>query len=123
LSNRGVIQDIAKAAGFKVVHPEGLSLVNQILLFRNARQIIGEYGSALHSNIYGERSLHCCALRGTSHWLGFIQSSLADAFHQTMSYVFGHAEAHAINYEFEIDTENFRRALGCLELELASSPE
>ena len=121
LVNRTDIEEIAKRYGFDIVYPEKLPLVEQIALFRSARQVVGEYGSGLHGTIYGNSSLHCCALRGTSHWLGFIQSSLAHAFHQTASYVFGHAEPHAITYEFEVNAENFRRALGCLEVELSST--
>ena len=120
LGNRAVIEQLARAAGLEIVHPETLSPQDQIALFRGARQVVGEYGSGLHATIFGSGSLHCCALRGTSHWLGFIQSSLAGAFGQSVSYVFGHAEAHAVTYDFEVEPENFRRALRCLELELHS---
>ena len=118
LGNRAAIEALARSAGFEIVHPETLSLQDQGRLFRGARQVVGEYGSGLHGTIYGSAALHCCALRGTSHWLGFIQSSLAGAFDQTVSYVFGHAEAHAVTYDFDVDPGNFRRALRCLELEM-----
>jgi capsular polysaccharide biosynthesis protein len=118
LGNRAEIEALAMAAGFELVHPESLKLIDQIALFRGARQIVGEYGSGLHGTIYGAPSLHCCALRGTSHWLGFIQSGLAQAAGQSMSYVFGHADTHAVDYTFTIDPGHFRIALECLHLEL-----
>ncbi len=120
LANREKIEALAVSAGFAIVHPERLSVAEQITLFRSARQVIGEYGSGLHNSIYGSATLHSCALRGTSHWLGFIQSSLAHAFRQPVSYVFGFAEPHARTYDFEIDPKNFRRALECLEVELSA---
>lgn len=119
LGNRSAIEGLATSAGFDIVHPERLDIADQIALFRGARQVVGEYGSGLHSTIYGGPALHCCALRGTCQWLGFIQSSLAHACEQTVSYVFGHAEESAVEYTFDINPENFRRALQSLEAELA----
>jgi capsular polysaccharide biosynthesis protein len=117
LRNRDTIEDMAQSAGFEIVQPEKLGVREQIALFRSARQVIGEYGSALHNTIFGGPSLHCCALRGTSHPLGFIQSDLAHAFGQSMSYVFGEADMHAVTYEFEIYEPDFARALECLRVE------
>jgi hypothetical protein len=117
LRNRARIEELAVSAGFTTVRPETLNRLEQIRLFRTARQVIGEYGSGLHGTIFGPTDLHCCALRGTSHWLGFIQSGLAHAFGQRMSYVFGEADAHARSYSFDIYEEDFKRALDCLSLE------
>jgi capsular polysaccharide biosynthesis protein len=118
LGNREAVESLAVSAGFELVHPQDHSLPDQIALFRSARQVIGEYGSGLHATIYGQPSLHCCALRGTPHWHGFIQSSLGAAFGQSMSYVFGDAGINDISYTFDVYLEDFRRALDCLELEL-----
>ncbi len=117
LTNRPAIEDLARAAGFAIIHPEQLDLPSQIRLFRSARQIIGEYGSGLHATIYGGSALHCCALRGTSHFPGFVQSNLAQAFGQSTSYVLGETPPAAVTYDFTIDEADFRRALDCLDVE------
>lgn len=41
----------------KVIDPSRLSLREQVLLFRRARIVIGEYGSALHNSVFGEKAL------------------------------------------------------------------
>ena len=119
--NRDQIEYLAQAAGFEIICPETFRLERQITLFREARQVIGEYGSGLHNSIFGGQSLHCLALRGTSHFLGFIQSDLAHAMGQSTSYVFGYADMNAKTYRFYIDPDNFRRALECLEVELENN--
>lgn len=116
LRNRAAIETLAQDAGFDIVQPEALAVPEQIALFRAARLVLGEYGSGLHGTIYGTPALQCCALRGTPHWLGFIQSSLAHAFGQSIGYVFGDAPTHAITYTFDIYEDDFRRALECLAL-------
>jgi capsular polysaccharide biosynthesis protein len=36
-----------------VVRPEAMGLLEQIALFRSASHVIGEYGSAIHSTVFG----------------------------------------------------------------------
>ena len=116
LGNRVALERIAVSCGFELIYPELLSLPDQISLFRSAGQIVGEYGSALHSTIFSPSSAICVALRGTSHAPGFVQSSLARAFNQRMGYAFGATPEHSEEAGFEIDEGDFRLALECAEL-------
>jgi capsular polysaccharide biosynthesis protein len=118
LTNRARIEAMAEAAGFEIIHPETLPLRAQIALFASARQVMGEYGSGLHSTIFGSSALHCCALRGTSHWGGMIQSYVSASFGQSVSYFFGESDTVGGSvYHWTLYEEDFGRVLECLEVE------
>ena len=116
LSNRKALEDLAVSAGYEVVRPETLSLEDQIALFRDARSVIGEYGSGLHSTVFGAPSLASMVLRGTSVAPGFVQSGLAEACWQSIGYVFGDSDAHAVDYEFQVKERDFELGLACMEI-------
>jgi capsular polysaccharide biosynthesis protein len=116
LDNRMALEAKAKDCGFETVRPEVLSIESQIALFREARQVIGEYGSGLHSTIFGGARLSSMILRGTSVAPGFVQSGLAAACWQSMGYVFGASEPEAVDYVFKIDERDFDLGLACMEL-------
>ena len=116
LANRDALESIAVSAGFELVHPERLSLLDQIALFRRATHVVGEYGSGLHSTIFGSEELRCYALRGNAIAPGFVQSGLAHEFHQIIGYAFAPADAHAVDYTFGIDPQDFELGLQALEL-------
>jgi capsular polysaccharide biosynthesis protein len=118
LTNRARIEAMAAAAGFEIIHPEAMPLRVQIALFASARQVMGEYGSGLHNTIFGSPELHCCALRGTSHWGGLIQSYISASFGQSMSYFFGESDTVTGSvYSWTLYEEDFGRVLECLEIE------
>jgi O-antigen biosynthesis protein WbqL len=52
LRNASSLELIAIGHGYEVVQPELLDLKEQVALFKNARYVIGEYGSALHNAIF-----------------------------------------------------------------------
>jgi capsular polysaccharide biosynthesis protein len=111
LLNRAAIEARAAAAGYEIVCPELLSLLQQIGLFRSATRLMGEYGSGLHGSIFAPTGIMICALRGTSHHPGFAQSGMAERFGQNIGYVFGNTPEHAGDHAFEIDMAAFENSL------------
>ncbi len=111
LANRDDIEHEATRHGFTIVHPETLSLAEQITLFENARLICGDYGSALHNIVFSAPGTMTCALRGTQADPGFIQTNIADALGQSTGYVFGPTLGDGQAQEFTIDPADFRAAL------------
>jgi capsular polysaccharide biosynthesis protein len=113
LRNRARIEAIAADAGFAIVHPEQLPLIDQVRLFAGARQIMGEYGSALHGTIFSPAGTVVAALRGTgSPIAGFLQSAIGHSLHQPTGYVFGHTADDRLE-SFSVDEADLRR---CLDL-------
>jgi hypothetical protein len=113
---REKIEARAADAGFEIVYPERLGLVEQIALFRSARCIMGEYGSGLHGAIHAPAGAVICALRGTSHHPGFIQSGLAECFGHHLGYVFGETPRFAQDQTVTIEDEAFGQALEAMEV-------
>lgn len=108
LLNRERIEQLAREAGFAVVHPEQLPLLEQVRLFRGATHIIGEYGSALHATVFSGPGTIVCALRGSgSPIAGFLQSSIGHALNQPTGYVIGPTRAADSFESFEITERDF----------------
>jgi capsular polysaccharide biosynthesis protein len=116
LLNRERVEALAIAAGFKLVYPEDLSIVDQIDLFAGARQIMGEYGSGLHNSIFAAPGTLTCALRGTSVHPGFIQSGLGHVCDQQTGYIFGGTPLDAIHQSFEVEEIFLNTALKIMSL-------
>lgn len=108
LRNRERIEQLASQAGFVVVHPEQLPLLEQVRLFQGATDIVGEYGSALHATIFSPPGTIVCALRGSgSPIAGFLQSSIGHALGQPTGYVFGSTREGDPLESFEIAERDF----------------
>jgi capsular polysaccharide biosynthesis protein len=105
LQNRARIEKMATAAKFNLISPERLSLLEQLRLFTGAREIMGEYGSALHGSMFSSEGTVVCALRGTGGHPGFIQSGMAIALGQPTGYVFGQVQEGDPNFSFEISED------------------
>jgi capsular polysaccharide biosynthesis protein len=116
IASREAIEARAAAAGYEIVYPERLGLAEQIVLFRSAGRIIGEYGSGLHGAIHAPAGTAICALRGTSEHPGFAQSGLAESFGHHLGYVFGKTPQFAQDQVVAIDEEEFSRALAAMEV-------
>lgn len=114
LANRKEIEKIASDSGFLVVHPEHLSIPEQVAIFHNATEIIGEYGSGMHGSLFAGPGAVIMALRGTEFHPAFIQSGMGHVLHQPTGYVFGSmiGEAGA----FEIDLDAFRDAISAVTI-------
>lgn len=111
LGNRARIQELASQSNFIIVNPETLSLLDQVRLFVGAREIMGEYGSALHASMFSSAGTVVCALRGTGDHPGLIQSGMGHVLQQPTGYVFGEADDSKIEFGFRIDEETFKTAL------------
>ncbi len=116
LLNRGDIESIAAAAGFEMMRPEALGLLDQIRMFAEAHIIVGEYGSALHGAVFSSPGTIVCALRGTSRHPGFIQSGIGTAMGQDCAYLFMDSSGQDVVQSFAMDTGLFTRALEMLEV-------
>jgi capsular polysaccharide biosynthesis protein len=115
--NRDAMEHIARNAAFEVVHPESLTVTEQIRLFSGARMLAGEYGSALHNSVFAGPGAAVCGLRGTSRHPSFLQSGIATVLHQDVGYVFAATEGQDVDQRFKIDPELFRHALELMALE------
>ena len=113
VANRTEIEAIAAGEGFEIVLPETMSFGEQIDLFGQAAQIVGEYGSGLHNSIFMPRGTVIMGLRGTSHHPGFIQSALAQMFRQPTGYVFSPTPIAAVHQTFTVAPNAFRLGLKC----------
>lgn len=111
LKNRAQIEEMAVRAGYRIVHPQALPLPDQCAIFAGATEIAGEYGSGLHGSIFAPPGAVICALRGTSHAPGFVQSALAAACGHQIGYVFAPSDEHAIGQAIDIDPGLFGKAL------------
>jgi capsular polysaccharide biosynthesis protein len=116
LANRKAIERMAVQEGFTLVAPETLSLLDQVSLFRSARQIIGEYGSALHGSIFSLPGAIVCALRGGAYHPGFLQSGLCQTMQQEIAYLFGKLPVEQVEQNFAIEEDDFRLCLRLLSL-------
>lgn len=114
LLNREMIEEAAQGAGYMVVRPETLSIVDQIEMFRRANCIVGEYGSALHGSVFSRPGTLVCALRATALHPGFLQSGLCQSMQQKIGYVFGWAAEHGARQEFSISKDDFETALNMI---------
>lgn len=111
LLNREAIERIAASAGFTIIHPEQMSPAEQFALFANARQIAGDYGSALHTSIFSDRDTAVCALRGTASLPGMVQSAIGEAFGQPTGYVFGDMADNDATESFTVSEHAFEQGL------------
>ena len=114
LLNRDRIEDIARAAGLEIVHPESLSLADQVRLFNEASAIVGEYGSAVHGSLFSSAGTTVCNLRGSLLHPGFIQSGFGHVLHQPTGYVFGETDSHSGDGRFTVSETDFSECLSAL---------
>ncbi len=114
LLNRVRVEEIAVAAGLELVYPEAMPLRDQVKLFRSAKMIVGEYGSALHGSLFSLPGTTVCALRGSLPHPGFIQSGFGQALEQPTGYVFGAPVDESGDGRFFISETHFAECLRTL---------
>ena len=120
LVNRARVEAIAVEAGYTLIEPETLTVPEQISLFQNVRQIVGEYGSGLHNALFSPPGTVVCALRGTSAHPGFIQSAISEVCGHRTGYVLTDTPIDAIHQDFAVAEDMFRLALSCTALAAAA---
>nr|WP_242011402.1 glycosyltransferase 61 family protein [Acetobacter fallax] len=83
-------EDIAREQNFTVLRPELLSIPEQVSLFRGAREVVGSYGSALHSSIFSRPGLRVAAIHAQPP-VAFdaLQSGIGERLGQITGYIFG----------------------------------
>jgi capsular polysaccharide biosynthesis protein len=89
LADRKLVEESFAAAGFKIMRPETLPLLEQWRMFAGATEIAGEYGSALHGSLFSPAGTVVCALRGAAFHPAFIQSGIGEVLAQPTGYIFG----------------------------------
>ena len=117
-ANRDMFERECAEAGFHIVQPETLPLLEQWRLFAGAREIIGEYGSALHSALFSKPGTIVCGLRGAGVHPAFIQSGLGEQLRQPTGYVFGVNETDDKG-PFRIEPADLK---ACLRLVFTGAP-
>ena len=116
LTNEAELAAIAGGLGFDIVHPERLSIVDQVRLLASADVIVGDYGSALHGALFCRPGTTVVALRGTEGHPGFLQSGLCEVLGQDIAYVFGETVRTETGHAHRVEPADFRM---CLDLALA----
>lgn len=112
LVNREEIEAMAVAHGFTLVYPEEITLFEQFGLFSECRQVIGEYGSALHNAMFSPAGTVVCGLRGDSVHPGFVQSALSQALDHHTGYIIGTNVSE--KWDFAVAPQHFAAALRCI---------
>ncbi|HET6182593.1 MAG TPA: glycosyltransferase family 61 protein [Acetobacteraceae bacterium] len=111
LLNRSAIEEEAASRGIALCHPQELSLLDQIRLFRKSRVIVGEYGSALHGSLFSRPGTVVCAIRGSRQHPAFIQSGIGNILRQHTGYIFGANIPGDPAERFSVSLEDFRACL------------
>jgi GT2 family glycosyltransferase len=116
LLNRDEIERRARYAGYRLVESEKMTAPEQISLFLQARQIIGEYGSCLHNCIFSDPGTAICALRANALHPDFLQSGLCQQLGQHIGYVFGASDERDAIKRFAVDAADFELSMQLLQI-------
>lgn len=113
LLNEDSIERIAVQHGFHIVYPEKLPLLDQIGLFRAARRIVGQYGSALHGSIFSRAGSIVAGLHGQlPATFDALQSGMGERLGQPTGYVFGSAVPdHESPFAMSVAEDDFKACL------------
>ena len=120
LVNRAEAEELAASFGYRTLDPASISFPEQVALFRRCRALAGEYGSGLHNSIWMPDRATVCAIRSTSNYPGFIQTSLAERRGQRIGYVFCPAGMNDEQQSFAVNLDLLRKGLECTEVHLAT---
>lgn len=118
LTNRFDIERLVTDRGFAAIDPTAFSILEQIAIFRSAKQVVGEYGSGLHNCMFSPAGTTICALRGSSRHPAFIQSGIAEALDQDLGYVFGESPLEAFDQNYSISEEDLGLALDWMDIRM-----
>jgi capsular polysaccharide biosynthesis protein len=83
LQNGPEVEAMLQSLGFTVVHPETLSVPEQLRLMRAAEVVVAEYASALHNTLFARPGTRVVAIN-RHNWL---QGEIARIRRQTLAYV------------------------------------
>ena len=94
LTNAAELEEIARREGFVVVYPEEYSLGQQMTIFRAAKCVAGEYGSALHNALFCGNDTVVLALNR----INSLQSIIARQRQHRIGYILP-TSGQAVTYE------------------------
>ena len=83
LLNEADVETLMTMRGFSVIHPQQLSLIEQLRLFAGATVIAGEFSSALHNAMFMRRGTGVIAI----NFFNGYQSAIARLREQTIAFV------------------------------------
>jgi capsular polysaccharide biosynthesis protein len=83
LTNQDEIEETCQRLGLTIVHPEYLSVEEQITLMANTNLLVGEFGSALHNAIFMPVGSKVVSI----NFFNSYQSAIARTRDQTIAYV------------------------------------
>jgi capsular polysaccharide biosynthesis protein len=104
LINRHEVEDFFENLGYRIVHPENLSVSEQINIFSMADVVAGEAGSGLHNSIFMQNETTVVNLQ-SSRQEHLIQSSLRQINNGKCIYVWGESESDDWNSNFYISLD------------------
>ncbi len=106
-TNRDDMERIALENGYEIIHPQTLSIAEQIGIMREAKIVVGEDGSALHNVVFGQSGLR----------LGVISLANRDnLWHLGICQIMSHRISYCFaNEGGEVDLEKFTNFLCVLE--------
>lgn len=110
LKNRSRIERIFKSKGFELVHPQELSIQEQVSLFNEAAIIAGEGGSGLHNSVFCSSGTIIINLQ-SGRQNHFIQAGLCSWYEQTAIYVFGKTDNDEWGSSFKIRGKDCKAAI------------
>ena len=84
LSNAREVEQWVKSYGFRIVHPETMTLRQQMDAFAAARLIIGEDGSGMHNSVFSDRHAH----------IGVISMGRTNFYHASIA----NTKRHSVGY-------------------------
>lgn len=87
IQNMPQLEILAEKNGYQIVHPEKMSLLEQYILFSDARIIIGEDGSGLHNIVMCESRNVTLGVLGTSERTNMWHLSICDALNYKIAYL------------------------------------
>jgi hypothetical protein len=112
LLNEAIVEKEAEALGLTIIHPQDLSICEQISLFGQAELIVGEYGSALHNTLFSPFGTKVVSIDMYSWY----QSAIGRLRQQPLAFVapsdgkFRHWRTPGgVNRVYEIDTSELRK--------------
>lgn len=86
--NQEAIEAVFIRRGFQVVHPETMSIGQQIAMFSCASYLAGEYGSGLHGSIFSAPGTPVLCLQSPS-MKQYVQAGLGKVMNHPTGFVFG----------------------------------
>lgn len=95
LLNEKIIEELFYSLGFEIIHPQELSIYDQIKLFSEAKYIAGSGGSAMHNTVFSSPECKVLIISSTG-WLVIADALICQAPNQ-LAYVFGAPEIMPTN--------------------------